>query len=288
MIDLKARAEALKKELADKEEAIKQERIQQANLVAATPSNTLDYQNYKTHRSFAGLPIFSPTKTVSFEELNYTSADKSLQLKVIPSVSYGRPTIYDHDVWLFILDRVANAYRDTGAIPTQVSFTLYECLKALGRADKGENYKSLVASLDRLANFSFKITTVGEGLNIGLCRYRWMDLENGNRRVVVILDPTVKSHMDKTPHLFLAPPNYRLTIDVDRPLAKQMVAVLRPRLGRQPQMPAMKWDTLREMLGYKGRLCDFKRDVLAALPHLDFGLRIEGEGKGQKLTFFNH
>lgn len=292
MIDLKARAEALKRELAEKAEVERLERIAKADEIASTSFEVIDYNHYKTHRSLAALPIFSPTKTVSFEELNYTSGDGKTKLKVIPSVSYGRPTIYDHDVWLFVLDRVANAYRATGAIPSKISFTFYECLTALGKTCSGRAYNDLEKTFDRLATVSLQITVVGGGMNIGLCRYTWEEIERddrkiGNRRMILYLDPTMKEHFEKTPHLFLAPPNYRLSIDLDRPLAKQMVTILRPRLGNQAEMPAMKWDTLQEMLGYRGRPRDFRRDVLAAMPYLDFGLRIEGEGKAQKLIFFN-
>jgi hypothetical protein len=261
-------------------------RQQRANEVASEPKDG-DVTVYKAHRNLSCLPIFSPTRKPSFDELTYESADQKTKLKVIPSVSYGRPTIYDQDIWLFILSRVAYAYRITGAIPREITFTMYECLTELhNKRPGGKQYAAFKASLNRLATFGIELSCVGSGMSFGLFKFHWEDTPDGDRKIVIGLDPILRGHFEQTPRLFLAPPDYRCVIDEkDSPLVKSLHAVILPLFGRNDELFPMTWERVRMMVGYSSELRNFKRDFMRVRSRLLFQVKFEGRGDAQKLKF---
>ena len=129
-----------------------------ASLLADELSDTkLALKSYKNERNLMLFPFCSTSKRKRINPIIYSSDDGSSWLEVTANNTYGMAKIWDFDILRFVFSKVSAIAKETGIYPSKVSFTAYECLKALNRDPKaGKNVKWLREALDRLASTTYK------------------------------------------------------------------------------------------------------------------------------------
>lgn len=104
-----------------------------------------------------GWPLFSRQKTPgenAFEIRQSISTDDGRRLeqlwRVTASHDFSLPGTFDEDVFVGVMALV----RERGGMPKdgRVRFSLYELIKVLGKSKRGENYRKVRESLDRIGS----------------------------------------------------------------------------------------------------------------------------------------
>ena len=89
---------------------------------------------YRNERNLMLFPFCSTARKTRFTPIKYSTADGKRWLAVSPNMQYGMAKIWDFDVLRFALSKAGEVARMEGStFPPYVDFTVYECLKVLGR-----------------------------------------------------------------------------------------------------------------------------------------------------------
>lgn len=165
-----------------------------ASLLADELSDTkLALKSYKNERNLMLFPFCSTSKRKRINPIIYSSDDGSSWLEVTANNTYGMAKIWDFDILRFVFSKVSAIAKETGIYPSKVSFTAYECLKALNRDPKaGKNVKWLREALDRLASTTYKGNIFREEskrvTGFTLIKYDYEEKEDYITKIVVSLD----------------------------------------------------------------------------------------------------
>jgi plasmid replication initiation protein len=168
--------------------------INEATDLAEELSDTkLALKSYKNERNLMLFPFCSTSKRKRINPIMYSSEDGKSWLEVTANNTYGMAKIWDFDILRFVFSKISAIAKETGIYPSKVSFTAYECLKALNRDPKaGKNVKWLREALDRLASTTYKGNIFREEAKrvtgFTLIKYEYEEKEDYITKIVVSLD----------------------------------------------------------------------------------------------------
>lgn len=97
-------------------------------------------------------PVFSLKTQKDFSVWEWTSKDGSRHIEVSPSVKYGRATMHDKSVLIFVTSQMTEALNRErpDAQNRAVRFTVHNYLVATNKPTGGAEYERLETTLDRL------------------------------------------------------------------------------------------------------------------------------------------
>lgn len=229
-------------------------------------------------------PFYSLSKRPEMTARTYRHG--AVTLEMIPSRK-GLPTIYDKDLLIYAVSKVAAERRaglDAGPV---VEMPSAEILQFTNRGTSGREYRALEDALERLAGTLIKTTIRGRDRR-GVSMFHLVEIATIGRRAgvgvtgcTIRLPAWVFDAIESNAILTLHRDYFRLR----RPLEKRLYELGRKHCGRQPAW-TVGLDTLRHKAGARGASRNFRVAVrrLAETDHLpDYHVRFDGEA--DQVTF---
>lgn len=152
--------------------------------------------NYKNERNLMLYPFCSTSRNKRTAPINYQSEDGTRWLQVSANNTYGMAKIWDFDILRFAISKIAATVASEENFPSKVSFTSYECLKALGKNPTGgSNLKWLREALNRLTSTTYIGNIFREEskhvTGFTLIKYDYETTNNSNAKIVLTLDERI-------------------------------------------------------------------------------------------------
>lgn len=224
-------------------------------------------------------PFYSLGKKPEMQSRHYRNGD--VQLELAPSRK-GLPTIYDKDLLIYAVSKVAAAMRRGEKPGRMVEMPTSEILQFTNRGTSGRDYRALEDALERLAGTLIKTTIRGKG-RTDTVMFHLLEIATLSRRgrlgltgCTIQLSEWIYEAIECNSILTLHPDYFRLR----RPLEKRIYEIARKHCGRQREW-AVGLDKLHLKSGARGEVRNFKVAVkgLAASDHLpDYHVRLEPGG----------
>lgn len=211
-------------------------------------------------------PIYSLMTQKDFSVWRWESKDGSKNVEVSPSALYGRATIHDKDVVIFITSQMTEAL-NLGRPDAQnraVRFTVHNYLVATNKPTGGVEYNRLEAALDRL-----KGTTIKTSIRTGEKKVKeafgiidsWTIVERSpsDERMIAVevvmskwLFNAIQAHEVLTMH----PDYFRLR----KPLERRLYELARKHCGSQSSWK-IGLELLRDKCGAQSHIRAFRNQI---------------------------
>lgn len=193
-----------------------------------------------------------------------------VKIEMIPSRK-GLPTIYDKDLLIYAVSKVAAAMRRGQDVGPVVEMPSAEILQFTNRGTSGREYRALEDALERLAGTLIKTTLRSAG-GKDVAMFHLVEIATIGRRsslgvtgCTIRLPSWVFEAIEANAILTLHPDYFRLR----RPLEKRLYEIGRKHCGRQSRW-TVGLDTLHNKAGARGAIRNFRVAVkrLAETDHL--------------------
>jgi plasmid replication initiation protein len=115
----------------------------------------------KDDRASMEHPFFSLSKTPDKTTQRYER--NGVTVIITASAEYGRATIWDKDILIYAVSQLVEAINQGRPVNRVVHIKAYDLLVATNRHTGGENYKRLVAALNRLAGTRVQTNIITNG-----------------------------------------------------------------------------------------------------------------------------
>lgn len=166
------------------------------NLAEKMAKSPIKLKNYNNEKNLMLYPFCSTSKKKRITPINYVSEDGTRWLEVTANNTYGMAKIWDFDILRFVFSKIALISKKTGHYPNKITFTAYECLKALHRNPKsGKNLKWLGEALDRLTSTGYKGNIFREEtrrvMGFTLIKYDYEESNEGIEKINITLDERI-------------------------------------------------------------------------------------------------
>lgn len=204
----------------------------------------------------------------------------AVQIEMIPSRK-GLPTIYDKDLLIYAVSKVAAGLRRGLPVGPVVEMPSAEILQFTNRGTSGREYRALEDALERLAGTLIKTTLRAGGGAKDVSMFHLVEIATIGRRghlgvtgCTIRLPAWVFEAIEANAILTLHPDYFRLR----RPLEKRLYELGRKHCGRQPRW-TIGLDTLHRKSGSQGAIRNFRAAVkrLAETDHLpDYHVSLDG------------
>lgn len=194
-----------------------------------------------------------------------------VKIEMIPSRK-GLPTIYDKDLLIYAVSKVAAAMRRGQDVGPVVEMPSAEILQFTNRGTSGREYRALEDALERLAGTLIKTTLRAHGGGKDVAMFHLVEIATIGRRsglgvtgCTIRLPSWVFEAIEANAILTLHPDYFRLR----RPLEKRLYEIGRKHCGRQSRW-TVGLDTLHNKAGARGAIRNFRVAVkrLAETDHL--------------------
>lgn len=261
-------------ELDKKDEAVKAEKQERERpkLLPARYTNRdffiADIFGYSLKDDAATMeaPIYSLMTQKDFSIWRWASKDGSRSVEVSPSALYGRATMHDKDVLIFITSQMTEALNRErpDAQNRAVRFTVHNYLVATNKPTGGVEYKRLETALDRL-----KGTTIKTSIRTGDKRVKeafgiidsWTIVErspNDERMIAVeiVMSKWLFNAIQAHEVLTLHPDYFRLR----KPLERRLYELARKHCGSQ-SIWKIGLELLREKCGAQSHIRAFRNQI---------------------------
>lgn len=211
-------------------------------------------------------PIYSLMTQKDFSIWRWASKDGSKNVEVSPSALYGRATMHDKDVLIFITSQMTEALNRErpDAQNRAVRFTVHNYLVATNKPTGGVEYKRLETALDRL-----KGTTIKTTIRTGDKRVKeafgiidsWTIVErspNDERMIAVeiVMSKWLFNAIQAHEVLTLHPDYFRLR----KPLERRLYELARKHCGSQSSWK-IGLELLREKCGAQSHIRAFRNQI---------------------------
>lgn len=224
-------------------------------------STVLD--NYRSDIASLEHPFFSLSTKRDMSVKVY--AYGNLKMTVNPS-HIGRATIFDKDIWLYVISRLQEKIRHGEPISKKVSFTAANFLKSTKRNLSGRSYQNLKDALTRLRGTSVitnikNSKTTQETFEFGLIDSWHIHSEKDSNsmdmhKVVVELPEWVMSAV-KANNLLKVSSEY---FEITSPLKRRLYEIARKHCGRQDSF-CISLEKLFIKVGSNGTLPKFRFNI---------------------------
>jgi hypothetical protein len=245
----------------------------------------LELTKYRNELNLMLYPFCSTSKRKRLKTINYKSSDGKRWLQVSANHEHGMAKIWDFDILRFALSKAGEAARHSGYFPAYTEFSIYECLKGLGKnPESGKNITWFKKALARLISTTyigniFRDDTKIE-LGFTLIRYEYIEQDEKNDRVRITFDERLIESVRYQNALLAIDSNI---IYEQVGIKKRLLELVKVCKGNDPEW-TVRLSRLKEMCAHEGELKKFKRLLrLYKLPwKLFFSKNIKGE---DKITF---
>ena len=140
--------------------------------------DVINLVSYKSDIDSLNYPIFALSKNISTAEITYSY--KNVKLTVTPN-SYGRATMFDKDVWIYCISKLAQAIYENNSISPTIRFKMTDFLRTVGRSINGRSHMRAKDAFDRLDGTRVKLE-IKEGQRIVTQKFGllegWKTIEN--------------------------------------------------------------------------------------------------------------
>ncbi|OAS25585.1 plasmid replication initiator protein [Methylobacterium platani] len=134
------------------------------------------FVHFRDQRETMERPFFSIAKQKRLKEIDYTSPDGSVWVRVLPNQAYGMATIWDADILIWAASTICEMKkRGRNDIPRKLNFMPYDLLKGIGRETGGRQYKLLRDALFRLQSTSVRTNIRAEKAKRKERQFSWID-----------------------------------------------------------------------------------------------------------------
>lgn len=211
----------------------------------------------------------------------------AVQVEMIPSRK-GLPTIYDKDLLIYAVSKVAAGMRRGAAVGPVVEMPSAEVLKFTNRGTSGRDYRALEDALERLAGTLIKTTLRAPRGGKDVAMFHLVEIATIGRRAgvgltgcTIRLPAWVLDAIEANAILTLHPNYFRLR----RPLEKRLYELGRKHCGRQARW-TVGLGTLHHKAGARGAIRNFRGAVkrLAETDHLP-DYRVQFDPGADQVTF---
>lgn len=208
-------------------------------------------------------------------------------IEMIPSRK-GLPTIYDKDLLIYAVSKVAAAMRRGQDVGPVVEMPSAEILQFTNRGTSGREYRALEDALERLAGTLIKTTLRAGGGAKDVAMFHLVEIATIGRRdrigvtgCTIRLPSWVFEAIEANSILTLHPDYFRLR----RPLEKRLYEIGRKHCGRQARW-TVGLDTLHNKAGVRGPIRNFRVAVkrLAETDHLP-DYHVSFDAQADQVTF---
>lgn len=207
-------------------------------------------------------PFYGLSKKPEMQAKTYRHGDVALEM--VPSRK-GLPTIYDKDLLIYAVSRVAAGIRAGKVMGPRVDMRSAEVLAFTGRRSDGRAYQALEDALERLAGTLIKTTLRAPGGAKDVAMFHLVDMGHLTRReglgltgCTITLSSWIFEAIEANAILTLHPDYFRLR----RPLEKRLYEIARKHCGRQVSW-RINLDTLHKKSGAASPLRNFRVAVKA-------------------------
>ena len=214
-------------------------------------------------------PFYSLSKRPEMATRTYSNG--SAKLEMIPSRK-GLPTIYDKDLLIYAVSKVAAAIRHGGEVGPSVEMPSAEILQFTNRGTSGREYRALEDALERLAGTLIKTTIRAPGGGVDVIMFHLVEIAHLGRRgrlgftgCTIRLSDWIFRAIEANAILTLHPDYFRLR----RPLEKRLYEIGRKHCGRQETW-RISLEKLHLKSGARGPVRNFRGAIkrLAESDHL--------------------
>lgn len=211
-------------------------------------------------------PVFSLKTQKDFSVWEWTSKDGSRHIEVSPSVKYGRATMHDKSVLIFVTSQMTEALNRErpDAQNRAVRFTVHNYLVATNKPTGGVEYERLETTLDRLKGTTIKTTIrtgdkrVKEAFGI-IDSWTIVERSADDERMIaveVVLSKWLYNAIQAHEVLTLHPNYFRLR----KPLERRLYELARKHCGAQSSWK-ISLDLLREKCGAQSHIRAFRSQI---------------------------
>lgn len=222
---------------------------------------------FKDDMATMEFPIFA-LKTQDTNTVKYEFENKKIIIR--PLAGLGRATIFDKDIWIFIISRLMEAKFKKIKIERTVEFTAKDFFNKTSKNRGGKQYKNLKDSLNRLmgtqieTNIETNKQRIARGFGL---LDSWEIVESGKRlndevpvRLRVTVPDWLFNAIQGNEILQINPDYFRLK----RPLDRRIYEIARKHCGRQ-EFFKIGLENLWNKSGSRSNLRRFKHSILTLI-----------------------
>lgn len=220
---------------------------------------------FKDDTAGMDVPIFTlQTKTPDLSTVEWTSADGSHYLKVIPSVM-GRATQLDKDLLIYAISQLTEGLNKgrEDAKSRVIKFKIYDYLKATGKSTGGSSYLRVREQLERLRGTSLS-TSIKTGKKtthkgFGLID-EWETTEKGADGMIYAIEMTLSQWMFNSVQareVLTINPAYFL---LKKTMERKLYEIARKHCGSKKSFK-MSFDVLLAKVGSSATAREFRRSL---------------------------
>ena len=219
--------------------------------------------NYRSDIASLEHPFFSLSTKRDMTVKQYVYGN--LKMTVNPS-HIGRATIFDKDIWLYVISCLQESIRNCEPISNKVSFTAGNFLKSTKRNLSGNSYQNLKNSLVRLRGTSVVTNiknspTTQETFEFGLIDSWHIHSEKDRRgidthKIIIKLPDWVMSAVQANNLLKVSSDYFEMT----SPLKRRLYEIGRKHCGRQDSF-CIGLEKLFIKVGSNGKLAKFRFNI---------------------------
>ena len=222
---------------------------------------------------FLQTPMFAQGTQPEIKIKNWTSPDKKRSLEIIPFV-LGRATIHDADISMYMITAIASlanknliSRKSMTSIMYGLDMPIIQLFKFRNRTSVGgDNYKDLIASLDRLKGTSFTITVGDVVRNGSLIQDYETPLKNGVRENITIVPSEFLLSMIVDPKKLLVVDKKYLELRGGR--ERQLYRMCRSMCRKKPSM-SISVESAWIWCGESGQLPVFRNWIIKFIKSYD-------------------
>lgn len=187
----------------------------------------------------------------------------NITVTVAPNAEYGMATVFDKDVWIYVISKLQQAINNDEPISRTICFTPYDFFVTTNRDKGGRAYKELEKSLERLAGTRITTNIIyseekQESIGFGLIdSWRIIEEKKGNLdigMVEVTLPNWLYQAIAQTKVLKISPDYFRIRKAIDR----RIYEIARKHCGNQKEF-SINIISLYEKTGSTSNKSEFKR-----------------------------
>ncbi len=222
-----------------------------ANLVDVSP---------KSDTSSMEVPLFALQKKTDIDQFVWEKGDAKV---VITPNKYGRATIWDKDILLYLFGQVAAAINN-GIRPSRtIKATAHDILISTNRGTSGRDYEALKSALRRLRGTgietNIKMDGVSENREFSLIQ-SWRTIEKNPQGNMIAVEITLSEWMYRAVTNLDILTYDRAYFEITGGLERRLYEIFRKHCGRQP-MWSISEGNLYHKSGSKGGLPNFRRSL---------------------------
>lgn len=264
------------------------EDLQKKDLRALERSNLpVELTAWRSALYFRIFPFFTAKAGKVLTPIEYVSPDGKFQITASPNVRFGLPTVWDADVWDFILTKAREVMDADGDFPSQIRFSVTECLKSLQKHPEGKNHKRIIEAVNRLCSTVYICNFLAKKREKGFCLASWEFISKNQRDTLVEItfhtDVVEGLRSRKNPLISTAPEIKQMLLEEENSgLRKQILRIISARIYNKKNLTLLQ-ETLMSLCQSTEPKTEFRRRLKRLI--LPWNVEIIKESKHWKIVF---